>query len=311
MTTDPICQDITHDHSTSSCLGPVTQEQKEPLDPEEYFRKQGEGRIRELTASLGLAREDIRQVVKERNLAQEELHGVGDMLVRVGGFTPDQVAENGGREQVLAELLERVTVAEAKALDLERLGVWMKENVHLDFDPSEHGQTVDSAIHAMGAVGRGLPKLFEILLDGPEELALERLRSTGLLKDVEEWLDEVDLRPEEGDDEADPTSAPQEDRDDGLIDHPYISGKYWGCKVPAGKTTYCGYSPAAHRPEHRPKPEPTTDPTHGRIDTDVQEQVNDMEPKSVGQRVAMENTIQDKRDNKHGIGLDGKCEECG
>lgn len=37
------------------------------------------------------------------------------------------------------------------------------------------------------------------------------------------------------------------------------------------------------------------DPTHGRIDRDIQQQVAAMDPTSVGQRVAMENTLQRKR----------------
>lgn len=42
-------------------------------------------------------------------------------------------------------------------------------------------------------------------------------------------------------------------------------------------------------------PEPT-DPTHGRIDKDIQDQVDEMEPRSLGARVAMENTLQERRD---------------
>ena len=38
------------------------------------------------------------------------------------------------------------------------------------------------------------------------------------------------------------------------------------------------------------------DPTHGRIDKDIQDQVDEMDPESLGQRVAIENTLQDRRD---------------
>lgn len=38
------------------------------------------------------------------------------------------------------------------------------------------------------------------------------------------------------------------------------------------------------------------DPTHGRIDTDIQRAVDAMDPKSIGQRVAMEHTLQARRD---------------
>lgn len=38
------------------------------------------------------------------------------------------------------------------------------------------------------------------------------------------------------------------------------------------------------------------DPTHGRIDFDIQDYVEEMSPKSVAQRVAIENTLQAKRD---------------
>lgn len=40
---------------------------------------------------------------------------------------------------------------------------------------------------------------------------------------------------------------------------------------------------------------PPTDPTHGRIDPDIQETVNAMNPTSLGQRVAIENTLQERR----------------
>lgn len=40
------------------------------------------------------------------------------------------------------------------------------------------------------------------------------------------------------------------------------------------------------------------DPTHGQIDRDIQEQVDAMEPTSLGQRVAIENTLQRQRDER-------------
>jgi hypothetical protein len=46
-------------------------------------------------------------------------------------------------------------------------------------------------------------------------------------------------------------------------------------------------------------PNEASDPTHGRIDKDIQEKVEDMNPTSLGQRVAMENTLQNRR-NDHG-----------
>jgi hypothetical protein len=39
-----------------------------------------------------------------------------------------------------------------------------------------------------------------------------------------------------------------------------------------------------------------SDPTHGRIDQDIQQAVEDMHPTSLGQRVALENTMQNRRD---------------
>jgi hypothetical protein len=42
--------------------------------------------------------------------------------------------------------------------------------------------------------------------------------------------------------------------------------------------------------------EPLPDPTHGRIDPDIQAEVNEMNPRDVGQRVALENTLQEQRD---------------
>lgn len=42
------------------------------------------------------------------------------------------------------------------------------------------------------------------------------------------------------------------------------------------------------------------DPTHGRIDKDIQDQVAGMNPSSLGQKVAMENTIQNKRNRSLG-----------
>src|SRR4051812_42247440 len=38
------------------------------------------------------------------------------------------------------------------------------------------------------------------------------------------------------------------------------------------------------------------DPTHGRIDADIQATVEEMQPPTLGQRVAMENTLQHRRD---------------
>lgn len=38
------------------------------------------------------------------------------------------------------------------------------------------------------------------------------------------------------------------------------------------------------------------DPTHGRIDFDIQDRVEAMQPKSLGQRVALENGMQQLRD---------------
>lgn len=61
------------------------------------------------------------------------------------------------------------------------------------------------------------------------------------------------------------------------------------CHQAAGRphTEYC---PLAIREEV------FADPTHGRIDRDIQDQVDEMNPTSLGQRVAIENTIQDRRD---------------
>jgi hypothetical protein len=39
------------------------------------------------------------------------------------------------------------------------------------------------------------------------------------------------------------------------------------------------------------------DPTHGRIDPDIQRYVEEMEPRNLGQRVAIENTLQRRRDD--------------
>lgn len=39
------------------------------------------------------------------------------------------------------------------------------------------------------------------------------------------------------------------------------------------------------------------DPTYGRIDRDIQEAVDAMEPSGIGPRVAMENTLQARRDS--------------
>lgn len=38
------------------------------------------------------------------------------------------------------------------------------------------------------------------------------------------------------------------------------------------------------------------DPTHGRIDRDIQERVNEMQPTTLGERVALENDLQGRRD---------------
>jgi len=43
-------------------------------------------------------------------------------------------------------------------------------------------------------------------------------------------------------------------------------------------------------------PEERPDPTHGQIDRDIQAYIEEMNPTSVGQRVAMERTLQNRRD---------------
>ncbi|WP_454728810.1 Lsr2 family DNA-binding protein [Cellulosimicrobium protaetiae] len=55
-------------------------------------------------------------------------------------------------------------------------------------------------------------------------------------------------------------------------------------------------------PDLEPAPadtEPKPDPTHGRLDEDIREAVEDMAPSSLGQRVAIENTLQERRDDEH------------
>lgn len=40
------------------------------------------------------------------------------------------------------------------------------------------------------------------------------------------------------------------------------------------------------------------DPTYGRIDRDIQEAVDEWVPRNIGQRVAVENTLQEQRDRR-------------
>lgn len=47
-----------------------------------------------------------------------------------------------------------------------------------------------------------------------------------------------------------------------------------------------------------------TDPTHGRIDEDIRRHVDGMRPTSLGQRVALENTLQRLRDDGRVLALD-------
>lgn len=47
------------------------------------------------------------------------------------------------------------------------------------------------------------------------------------------------------------------------------------------------------------------DPTYGRIDMDIQRAVDEIGPKSLGQRVAMENTLQARRDARLTADADG------
>lgn len=63
--------------------------------------------------------------------------------------------------------------------------------------------------------------------------------------------------------------------------------------------------PQCHQPAGRPhtdyctlaiREEVFADPSHGRIDRDIQDQVDEMNPTSLGQRVAIENTLQNRRD---------------
>lgn len=42
------------------------------------------------------------------------------------------------------------------------------------------------------------------------------------------------------------------------------------------------------------------DPTHGQIDRDIQDQVDEMRPRNIGQRVTIERTLQDRRDKGDG-----------
>lgn len=50
------------------------------------------------------------------------------------------------------------------------------------------------------------------------------------------------------------------------------------------------------------------DPTHGRIDRDIQEAVDAWGPKSLGQRVAIENTMQARRDRGEHLNLGPCCD---
>ena len=66
----------------------------------------------------------------------------------------------------------------------------------------------------------------------------------------------------------------------------------------------------------------STDPTHGRIDHDIQWQVDAMKPSSMAQRTALEETLQNKRNREvpdqimpieycsHGNELQNNCEHC-
>lgn len=50
------------------------------------------------------------------------------------------------------------------------------------------------------------------------------------------------------------------------------------------------------------------DPTHGRIDRDIQELVDELNPPNIGSRVAMENTLQHRRDVRHQGHAGHKCD---
>lgn len=52
------------------------------------------------------------------------------------------------------------------------------------------------------------------------------------------------------------------------------------------------------------------DPTHGRIDRDIQEKVEEMKPSNIGQRVAMENTLQNRRGVRK-VCLHDQCKQYG
>lgn len=55
-----------------------------------------------------------------------------------------------------------------------------------------------------------------------------------------------------------------------------------------------------------------SDPTHGQIDEDIQTYVAEMEPASLGQRVAIQRTLQDKReDGDLVLGVNVRCSGCG
>lgn len=56
--------------------------------------------------------------------------------------------------------------------------------------------------------------------------------------------------------------------------------------------------PIIEESEHDPSEEDGYDATHGRIDADIQRGVDEMNPASLGQRVAMENTLQERRDQE-------------
>lgn len=53
-----------------------------------------------------------------------------------------------------------------------------------------------------------------------------------------------------------------------------------------------------------PRSEWINDPTHGQIDGDIQKYVAGMEPSSLGQRVAVERTLQSRRDRGIVLALD-------
>lgn len=136
-----------------------------------------------------------------------------------------------------------------------------------------------------------------------------------LEQDLEQLLDQWAVADEDGDQPpTESIAAPfQADLDalrkaglsEALIDQIRSNSREAGSEIAreilAGGPVLITALNAAQAVDDEDPPAAWCDPTYGRIDRDIQDYVAAMHPTDIGQRVAIENTLQDRRNHGHEV----------